>query len=49
MLTPSQIEENRIYTQMGMTDDEYARAKKILGRQPNNTEVGLFSVMWSEH
>ena len=49
MITPQQIEETRIYTQMGMTDQEFARAKEILGRLPNYTELGLFSVMWSEH
>jgi len=49
MITPQQIEETRIYTKMGMTDEEYARVKKILNRQPNYTELGLFSVMWSEH
>ncbi|MCL2572740.1 MAG: phosphoribosylformylglycinamidine synthase subunit PurL [Defluviitaleaceae bacterium] len=49
MISPNQIEEAKIYTQMGMTDEEYARVKEILGRQPNYTELGLFSVMWSEH
>jgi len=49
MITPQQIEETRIYIQMGMTDDEYAKVKQILNRQPNYTELGLFSVMWSEH
>jgi phosphoribosylformylglycinamidine synthase len=33
----------------GLTPDEYARIVKILGRDPNLTELGLFSVMWSEH
>src|SRR3984957_18052351 len=33
----------------GLSPDEYARAKKILGREPNLTELGIFSVMWSEH
>ncbi len=33
----------------GITPDEYARIKKILGREPNLTELGVFSVMWSEH
>src|ERR1700722_2583880 len=33
----------------GLSPDEYARAKKILGREPNITELGIFSVMWSEH
>jgi len=44
-----QIEEAKIYTKMGMTDDEFTLVKKILGRLPNYTELGLFSVMWSEH
>lgn len=33
----------------GITQDEYARILKILGREPNLTELGMFSVMWSEH
>ena len=33
----------------GLTPDEYARTQKILGRDPNLTELGIFSVMWSEH
>src|SRR5712691_9615727 len=33
----------------GLTADEYARIRKILGREPNFTELGIFSVMWSEH
>ena len=33
----------------GLTADEYARIQKILGREPNFTELGIFSVMWSEH
>ena len=33
----------------GLTSDEYIRIKKILGREPNFTELGIFSVMWSEH
>ena len=33
----------------GLTADEYARVKEILGREPNITELGIFSVMWSEH
>jgi phosphoribosylformylglycinamidine synthase len=34
---------------MGLTPEEYDRAVKILGRQPTLTELGVFSVMWSEH
>ncbi len=33
----------------GLTPEEYARLQKILGREPNLTELGIFSVMWSEH
>jgi phosphoribosylformylglycinamidine synthase subunit PurL len=33
----------------GLTPDEYERVKGILGREPNYTELGVFSVMWSEH
>jgi phosphoribosylformylglycinamidine synthase II len=33
----------------GLTADEYARIERILGRAPNFTELGVFSVMWSEH
>ena len=32
-----------------MTREEYARILKILGRKPTYTELGIFSVMWSEH
>ena len=33
----------------GLTAEEYSRVQKILGRDPNFTELGIFSVMWSEH
>ena len=46
---PTQIKEERIYAEMGLTDEEFAMVEKILGRLPNYTETGLFSVMWSEH
>jgi phosphoribosylformylglycinamidine synthase subunit PurL len=32
-----------------LTPDEFAQAKEILGRTPSYTELGIFSVMWSEH
>jgi phosphoribosylformylglycinamidine synthase II len=38
-----------IVTRHGLTPEEFSRIKKILGREPNFTEVGIFSVMWSEH
>ena len=33
----------------GITAEEYARIESILGRAPNWLELGIFSVMWSEH
>jgi len=33
----------------GLTAEEFARVRKILGRDPSITELGVFSVMWSEH
>jgi phosphoribosylformylglycinamidine synthase len=33
----------------GLSPEEYGRAVAILGREPNLTELGVFSVMWSEH
>jgi phosphoribosylformylglycinamidine synthase len=33
----------------GLTPEEFERIKAILGRAPNYTELGIFSVMWSEH
>ncbi len=33
----------------GLTDDEYATIEHILGRTPTFSELGVFSVMWSEH
>src|SRR6266403_1331321 len=35
--------------QHGLTPEEFERIKRILGREPNFTELGIFSVMWSEH
>src|SRR6202049_5328538 len=33
----------------GLSEDEYARIKRLLDREPNLVELGIFSVMWSEH
>ena len=33
----------------GLTPEEYGRILGVLGREPNLTELGIFSVMWSEH
>src|SRR6476659_2274752 len=42
-ITPDLIQKH------GLTPEEYGRIKGILGREPNYTELGIFSVMWSEH
>ena len=43
-ITPELIREH------GLTPDEYAKIKQLLGgREPTLTELGIFSVMWSEH
>lgn len=47
--TAEQIADQRIYTQFGVTDHEYELICGFLGRKPNYTEIGVFSVMWSEH
>ena len=38
-----------IVAEHGLTEEEYGRVLKIMGRAPNMTELGIFSVMWSEH
>jgi phosphoribosylformylglycinamidine synthase len=38
-----------IVAEHGLSPDEYDRVLEILGREPNLTELGIFSVMWSEH
>ena len=46
---PEQIKKDKLYLSMGLTDQEYQRIVEKLGRLPNYTETGLFSVLWSEH
>jgi phosphoribosylformylglycinamidine synthase len=43
MITPETIAAHNL------TADEYARIKELLGREPTFSELGIFSVMWSEH
>jgi len=42
-ITPEMVAEH------GLSDEEYRRILKALGREPNLVELGIFSVMWSEH
>ncbi|TMW71103.1 phosphoribosylformylglycinamidine synthase subunit PurL [Alteribacter natronophilus] len=47
--SPETIKQDRLYAEMGLTDQEFQMIEDTLGRLPNFTETGLFSVMWSEH
>ena len=42
-ITPQIVREH------GLTEEEYGRIKRLLNREPNLVELGIFSVMWSEH
>jgi len=42
-ITPAVVKQHKL------TTEEYARVTKALGRVPTYTELGVFSVMWSEH
>src|SRR5579862_1078474 len=43
------IHDAAVLERHGLKPDEYARIVELMGREPNLTELGLFSVMWSEH
>ncbi|WP_232697606.1 phosphoribosylformylglycinamidine synthase subunit PurL [Brevibacillus daliensis] len=47
--TANRIKEERLYRELGLTDEEYQLVLRLLGKEPNWTEIGLYSVMWSEH
>ncbi|MEY4323432.1 MAG: putative phosphoribosylformylglycinamidine synthase [Actinomycetota bacterium] len=42
-------ETSQPYKELGVKDDEYARIREILNRRPTNSELAMYSVMWSEH
>ncbi|MEX5219414.1 MAG: phosphoribosylformylglycinamidine synthase subunit PurL [Nitrospiraceae bacterium] len=48
-MTPQQSPVKDLLAQHNLTDEEYKKIVEILGREPNLTELGMFSVMWSEH
>ena len=39
----------RVVEAHGLSPEEYERVLHALGREPNMVELGIFSVMWSEH
>ncbi len=41
--------ERSLLDQHNLTEDEYRLIVELIGREPNLTELGIFSVMWSEH
>ena len=47
--SPSGALHQGVHKELGLTDDEFESIKKELGREPNFTELAMFSVMWSEH
>src|SRR6195256_158786 len=42
-ITPELVKEH------GLSEDEYARILRVMNREPSSVELGIFSVMWSEH
>jgi len=45
----SSPEQLQPYKELGLAEEEYLRAKEILGRRPTSSELAMYSVMWSEH
>jgi phosphoribosylformylglycinamidine synthase len=44
--TPGELQP---HLELGLSDDEYERIRQILGRRPTQSELAMYSVMWSEH
>ena len=44
--TPDELQP---YAELGLRDDEYDRIRQILGRRPTQSELAMYSIMWSEH
>ena len=44
--TPDELQP---YVELGLRDDEYDRIRQILGRRPTQSELAMYSIMWSEH
>ncbi|WP_018177980.1 phosphoribosylformylglycinamidine synthase subunit PurL [Jongsikchunia kroppenstedtii] len=42
-------DEPQPFRELGLKDDEYQRIREILGRRPTDSELAMYSVMWSEH
>ena len=48
-MSPEAIATQKPYLDLGLTEAEYDRFAELIGHQPNDTEIGLASGMWSEH
>lgn len=44
-----EIVEKKVWREMGLSDEDYQKMTKLLDRAPTYEEIGIFSVMWSEH
>lgn len=42
-------EELQPWAELGLKEDEYARIRQILERRPTQSELAMYSIMWSEH
>jgi phosphoribosylformylglycinamidine synthase II len=42
-------DDEQPYAELGLQPDEYQRIKDILGRRPTQSELAMYSIMWSEH
>ncbi len=49
MTTSNEIDWRALAKEHGLTDDEYDHVLEVLGREPTFPELGVVSVMWSEH
>ncbi|MFL6075369.1 MAG: phosphoribosylformylglycinamidine synthase subunit PurL [Mycobacteriales bacterium] len=46
---PDDSASEQPYAELGLTAEEYAKIRGVLGRRPTGTELAMYSVMWSEH
>jgi phosphoribosylformylglycinamidine synthase len=42
-------DQEQPFLELGLKDDEYVRIREVLGRRPTQTELAMYSIMWSEH
>ena len=41
--------DKKLLDEHNLTEEEYERIVELIGKEPNITELGIFSLMWSEH